>query len=93
MSKEFIRIGGAREHNLKNLTLQIPRDQLVARDLKREIFQIMFPGAANANEFLAHSCDFLNLINLQTYAMWRRKQSRMLKKWTGQRASMRCRRF
>jgi excinuclease ABC subunit A len=29
MSKEFIRIGGAREHNLKNLTLQIPRDQLV----------------------------------------------------------------
>ena len=29
MSKEFIRIGGAREHNLKNLTLSIPRDQLV----------------------------------------------------------------
>src|ERR1700721_1205541 len=29
MSKEFIKIGGAREHNLKNLTLQIPRDQLV----------------------------------------------------------------
>jgi excinuclease ABC subunit A len=29
MSKEFIRIGGAREHNLKNLTLQIPRDKLV----------------------------------------------------------------
>src|SRR5689334_23351163 len=29
MSKEFIRIGGAREHNLKNLTLDIPRDQLV----------------------------------------------------------------
>jgi excinuclease ABC subunit A len=29
VSKEFIRIGGAREHNLKNLTLQIPRDQLV----------------------------------------------------------------
>src|SRR6187399_7325 len=29
MSKEFIRIGGAREHNLKNLTLEIPRDQLV----------------------------------------------------------------
>jgi excinuclease ABC subunit A len=29
MSKAFIRIGGAREHNLKNLTLQIPRDQLV----------------------------------------------------------------
>jgi excinuclease ABC subunit A len=29
MSKEFIRIGGAREHNLKNLTLQIPRDRLV----------------------------------------------------------------
>lgn len=29
MSKEQIRIGGAREHNLKNLTLQIPRDKLV----------------------------------------------------------------
>ncbi len=29
MSKQFIRIGGAREHNLKNLTLEIPRDQLV----------------------------------------------------------------
>jgi excinuclease ABC subunit A len=29
VSKEFIRIGGAREHNLKNLTLQIPRDKLV----------------------------------------------------------------
>jgi len=29
VAKEFIRIGGAREHNLKNLTLAIPRDQLV----------------------------------------------------------------
>jgi excinuclease ABC subunit A len=29
MSKGFIKIGGAREHNLKNLTLSIPRDQLV----------------------------------------------------------------
>jgi len=29
MSKQFIRIGGAREHNLKNLTLEIPRDKLV----------------------------------------------------------------
>ena len=29
MSKDFIRIGGAREHNLKNLTLNIPRDKLV----------------------------------------------------------------
>src|SRR5665213_3512059 len=29
MSKEFIRIGGARQHNLKNLTLSIPRDKLV----------------------------------------------------------------
>ena len=29
MGKEFIRIGGAREHNLKNLTLAIPRDKLV----------------------------------------------------------------
>ncbi|HUD49651.1 MAG TPA: excinuclease ABC subunit UvrA [Candidatus Baltobacteraceae bacterium] len=29
MSKEFIRIGGARQHNLKNLTLSIPRDRLV----------------------------------------------------------------
>src|SRR5256885_12571745 len=28
MAKEFIRIGGAREHNLKNLTLDIPRDKL-----------------------------------------------------------------
>jgi excinuclease ABC subunit A len=29
VSKEFIKIGGAREHNLKNLTLTIPRDKLV----------------------------------------------------------------
>ena len=29
MSKDFIKIGGAREHNLKNLSLQIPRDKLV----------------------------------------------------------------
>src|SRR5688572_3078269 len=29
VSKEFIKIGGAREHNLKNLTLSIPRDRLV----------------------------------------------------------------
>ena len=29
MSKDLIRIGGAREHNLKNLTLEIPRDKLV----------------------------------------------------------------
>jgi excinuclease ABC subunit A len=29
VSKQFIRIGGAREHNLKNLTLNIPRDKLV----------------------------------------------------------------
>src|SRR5690349_20734824 len=29
VSKELIRIGGAREHNLKNLTLTIPRDKLV----------------------------------------------------------------
>jgi excinuclease ABC subunit A len=29
MSKEFIRIGGAREHNLKDLSLEIPRDRLV----------------------------------------------------------------
>jgi len=29
MSKEFIRIGGARQHNLKNLSLSIPRDKLV----------------------------------------------------------------
>jgi excinuclease ABC subunit A len=29
MAKDFIRIGGAREHNLKSLTLEIPRDKLV----------------------------------------------------------------
>src|ERR1044071_4008963 len=29
MSKELIRIGGARQHNLKDLTLSIPRDRLV----------------------------------------------------------------
>jgi excinuclease ABC subunit A len=29
VSKESIKIGGAREHNLKNLTLSIPRDKLV----------------------------------------------------------------
>ncbi|MEP6663169.1 MAG: hypothetical protein ABJC04_05830 [Verrucomicrobiota bacterium] len=29
MSKDSIKIGGARERNLRNLTLQIPRDKLV----------------------------------------------------------------
>jgi excinuclease ABC subunit A len=29
VAKDFIKIGGAREHNLKNLTLEIPRDKLV----------------------------------------------------------------
>jgi hypothetical protein len=29
MAKDFIRIGGARVHNLKNLSLDIPRDRLV----------------------------------------------------------------
>ena len=29
MAKEFIRIGGARQHNLKNISLNIPRDRLV----------------------------------------------------------------
>ena len=29
MAKEFIRIGGARQHNLKNISLDIPRDKLV----------------------------------------------------------------
>src|SRR5580698_10351535 len=29
MAKGFIKIGGARQHNLKDLTLSIPRDQLV----------------------------------------------------------------
>lgn len=29
MAKDYIKIGGAREHNLKNLTLAIPRDKLV----------------------------------------------------------------
>src|SRR6202046_1710763 len=29
MAHGFIKIGGAREHNLKNLTLSIPREQLV----------------------------------------------------------------
>src|SRR5581483_10233558 len=29
MAKGFIKIGGAREHNLKNLTLAIPRDKMV----------------------------------------------------------------
>jgi excinuclease ABC subunit A len=29
MSMKFIRIRGAREHNLKNINVEIPRDQLV----------------------------------------------------------------
>jgi excinuclease ABC subunit A len=29
MAKDFIKIGGARQHNLKNLTVSIPRDKLV----------------------------------------------------------------
>ena len=30
MSAEYIRIKGAREHNLKNIDINIPRDQFVA---------------------------------------------------------------
>src|SRR6187402_2915127 len=29
MAKEFIRVGGAREHNLKNISIDIPRDKFV----------------------------------------------------------------
>jgi excinuclease ABC subunit A len=29
MAKDFIRVGGAREHNLKNISVDIPRDKLV----------------------------------------------------------------
>ena len=29
MSKEYILVRGAKEHNLKNITLKIPRNQLV----------------------------------------------------------------
>src|SRR3954452_24118069 len=29
MAKDFIRVGGAREHNLKNISIDIPRDKLV----------------------------------------------------------------
>ena len=29
MGKEFIKIGGAREHNLKNISLAIPRNRFV----------------------------------------------------------------
>ena len=29
MTNEFIRVVGAREHNLKNITVEIPRDKLV----------------------------------------------------------------
>jgi len=29
MAKDFIRVGGAREHNLKNISVEIPRDKLV----------------------------------------------------------------
>ena len=29
MSKDFIRLRGARQHNLKNVALEIPRDRLV----------------------------------------------------------------
>ena len=29
MGQDWIRIGGAREHNLKNISLEIPRNQLV----------------------------------------------------------------
>ncbi len=29
MAKDFIKVGGAREHNLKNISVDIPRDKLV----------------------------------------------------------------
>ena len=29
MAKDFIKVGGAREHNLKNISVEIPRDKLV----------------------------------------------------------------
>ena len=38
MAKEFIKIGGAREHSLKNLTLSIPRDKFFPAEHKAEAF-------------------------------------------------------
>jgi excinuclease ABC subunit A len=36
MAKEFIRVGGAREHNLKNISIDIPRDKLVVIKVREE---------------------------------------------------------
>ena len=47
MSKEFIRIGGAREHNLKNLTLEIPRDKLVVITGFRQAVALRSPRGAD----------------------------------------------
>src|SRR5258706_12200033 len=33
-------------------------DQLVARDLEREVFEVVLPGAADLDEFFAHAANF-----------------------------------
>ena len=65
MSKEFIRIGGAREHNLKNLTLNIPRDKLV---VITGLSGSGMSSATDAFEDLGYFCvDNLPLTMLSTF--------------------------
>jgi len=54
--------------------------QLVARDVQREVFQIVLTRAADADEFLAHNREFRILINREIYSRPRRKQSRDISK-------------
>lgn len=41
MAKQYIKIRGANEHNLKNISVDIPRNELVVRDRAVRIRQII----------------------------------------------------
>ena len=43
MAKQYIKIRGANEHNLKNISVDIPRNELVAFDRTFRLRKV-FPG-------------------------------------------------
>ena len=62
MAQEYLRVRGAREHNLKNINVTIPRNQLtvitgqlVPGNGDVDVFEIVLAGTANAKVFLGHS--------------------------------------